>query len=90
MDGRKITRPRCETRRLPLLSIHAGETSTTTAATTDTGLADKCDDGVAWVRHIGDSEAGCGCRTEGREPGEGAAFTSLVALAGWLLRRRRA
>ncbi|MCY1055358.1 hypothetical protein [Nannocystis sp. SCPEA4] len=36
----------------------------------------------------GDSDAGCGCRTEGRAPGEGAAFTSLIVLTGWLLRRR--
>ncbi|MFY0536375.1 MYXO-CTERM sorting domain-containing protein [Nannocystis pusilla] len=38
----------------------------------------------------GDSDAGCGCRTEGGEPGEGVALTSLFVLTGWLLRRRRA
>ncbi|WAS95627.1 MYXO-CTERM sorting domain-containing protein [Nannocystis punicea] len=52
--------------------------------------ASTTDPATAGEPATGDSDAGCGCRTEGRDPGEGAAFASLIVLTGWLLRRRRA
>ncbi|MDC0716084.1 MYXO-CTERM sorting domain-containing protein [Nannocystis bainbridge] len=71
-------------------SAATGDEPTTGASTGAATSASTTDPATAGEPASGDSDAGCGCRTDDRAPGQGIAFTSLLVLTGWLLRRRRA